>query len=65
MPLVAGLKTVIAGLTDEDTFSLVKFSTRAEVVMPPTVLDAAGRAAAIEVRCLQNAELAPRHPAHT
>ncbi len=41
-----GLKTALAGLSDGDVFSLIEFSCTAEVCLPPTRLDAAGRAAA-------------------
>jgi hypothetical protein len=41
-----GLKTALAGLSDGDVFSLIEFSSTAEVCLPPTRLDAAGRAAA-------------------
>lgn len=41
-----GIKTVVAGLSEYDTFTLVRFSSNASVVLPATRMDAAGRAAA-------------------
>lgn len=46
-PGTAGLKTVVAGLQDDDTLSVVAFSTEARVVLPPVRLDARGREQAL------------------